>query len=216
MAESDPDPGATRELLLRWHGGDQQAFADLLRRDLPWIGAHVRRRLGAELRQLGETDDFVQEVVVDFLRNGPRLVLSDREQLRAFLARVVENVIVDQHHFHHAARRDVRRAEALPSDSMLELDAGTASGKPSEAAARDEERGWIRIALELLGAEDRQVILMRDWQELGFGQIGERLGLSEAAARMRYVRALPRLAQTVRRLQERQFGELLREGEGGP
>jgi RNA polymerase sigma-70 factor (ECF subfamily) len=214
MPDPESDGSATRELLLRWHGGDQAAFADLLRRDLPWISAQVRRRLGAEMRQLGETDDFVQEVVVDFLRNGPRLLLSDREQLRAFLARVVENVIVDQHHFHHAARRDVRREQALPSDSMLELDAGTAAGRPSEAAAQNEERGWIRIALELLGAEDRQIILMRDWQELGFGQIGERLGLSEAAARMRYVRALPKLAHVVRRLQEQQFGQLLREGEG--
>ena len=107
-----------------------------MRRDLPWIAGHVRRRLWAQLRQLGETDDFVHEVVVDFLRNGPRLVMSDRQQLRAFLARVVENVIVDQHHFHHAARRDVRRDQALPTDSMFELDAGTVSGQPGACPRR--------------------------------------------------------------------------------
>jgi RNA polymerase sigma-70 factor (ECF subfamily) len=212
VPDADPiDPGATRELLLRWHGGDASAIADLLRRDLPWICAQVRQRLGARLRQLGDTDDYVQEVVVDFLRHGPRLLLSDRQQLRAFLARVAANVLVDQHHFHHAQRRDVRRAEPLPSETVLELDAGTAITRPSEAAARNEERAWIRIALELLGAEDRQVIVLRDWQELGFSEIGGQLGLTEAAARMRYVRALPRLAQTVRQLQERRFGDLLQQ-----
>lgn len=214
MPNADPQPPeATRELLLRWHGGDQAAFEELLQRDLPWICAHVRRRLGPELRRRGDTDDFVHEVVVDFLRHGPRLVLDDRRQLRAFLARVVENVLVDQHHFHRAARRDLRRDQPLPDDTVLELDGGSAVARPSEAASRNEERGWIRVALELLGADDRQVILLRDWEELGFGGIGERLGLSEHAARMRYVRALPRLAQAVHELQQRRLGELLARGE---
>jgi RNA polymerase sigma-70 factor, ECF subfamily len=118
-------------------------------------------------------------------------------------------VLVDRHRFHLAACRDARRGASLPTDSCLELDAGATLVRPSEAAAQNEERGWIRIALELLGAEDRQVILLRDWQELGFAAIGARLGLTEAAARMRYVRALPRLARTVQQLQCRRFGDLV-------
>ncbi len=206
------EPAATRDLLQRWHSGEQDALAELLSRDLPWICAHVRKRLGAQLRTLGETDDFAHEVVVDFLRNGPRLLLSDQQQLRAFLARVVENVLADQARFHQAARRDVRRRQPLPSDSVLQLDgAADPVTRPSQAADQNEQRAWIRIALELLGAEDRQVVLLRDWEELGFGEVGERMGLSAAAARMRYVRALPRLAKTVQRLQDRQLQALLRE-----
>ena len=71
------DPGKTVELLNRWHAGDREALAHLLQRDLPWIRAHVSRRLGPLLRQKGETVDYVQDAFVAALQYGPRFVVAD-------------------------------------------------------------------------------------------------------------------------------------------
>ena len=60
----------TPDLLRRWHEGDEAALSRLLERELPWIRQLVHRRLGPLLRRSGETQDFVQEAMVEVLRYG--------------------------------------------------------------------------------------------------------------------------------------------------
>ena len=69
--------------------------------------------------------------------------------------------------------------------------------RPSEAASRREDTEWVRLALELLPAADRDVLRLREWEKLSFEQVGERLGVGANAARMRFARALPKLADKV-------------------
>ena len=89
----------------------------------------------------------------------------------------------------------------LPRDSVLHLDAaGRTVTRPSQHAERAENEQWIRLALELLSPDDRRVIVLRQWEELSFGDIGVQLGIGESGARMRYFRALPKLASAVEEL----------------
>jgi DNA-directed RNA polymerase specialized sigma24 family protein len=55
------------------------------------------------------------------------------------------------------------------------------------------------------------VILLREWHGLGFAEVGSRMGLSENTARMKFQRALPKLAKKVKELREGRVGELVRE-----
>jgi len=64
---------------------------------------------------------------------------------------------------------------------------------PSEARARDELRERMRQTLELLGDRDREILWMRHYDELTFGEAASVLGIKESAATLRYVRALKRL-----------------------
>lgn len=196
---SADQPLETTDLLQRWHAGDARALEELLRRDLPWIEAFVRRRLGPLLRAKAETVDYVQDAVIEVLRYGPRFVCSDRERFRALLARIVENTLRDKHDWHRARRRAAEREAALPSESVLDLDGSAAS--PSRICAQREREQWIRLALELIDPDERQVILLREWEQLSFEEIGRRLGCSEEAARKRFTRALPSLVERVRDLQ---------------
>jgi RNA polymerase sigma-70 factor (ECF subfamily) len=197
----------TRSLLARLHGGDAAALRELLARDLPWIEAQVRRRLGAALRARAETMDFVQEAVVQALKHGPRFVVSDQEQFRALMVRIVENAVRKQHRFHGQQRRDAARQAPLPSQSIVDLDGSR--GSPSVVAARAEHRALVQLALELLDADDRDIVLLRHWDGLPFAEVGVRLGLSEDAARMRFQRALKRLALLVKRIHEGGVGAAL-------
>jgi RNA polymerase sigma factor (sigma-70 family) len=204
------DPSATDVLLRRSHGGDRAALDVLIAANLDWVCERVHDRLGPLLRAKGETQDYVQDVVLDVLRSGPRFVTADQAQFRALLCRIVENVLADHWHGLHAQRRDVSRERPLPSDSVLELDAPSAgTTRPAEAAARAEETEWIRLALELLPAADRQILWLREWSGRAFPDIARELGIAEDAARMRFQRAVPRLAEQLERLRAGRLADAL-------
>jgi RNA polymerase sigma-70 factor (ECF subfamily) len=204
----------TAELLLRWARGDQQAMAELVAQDAPWIERQVRGQLGNHLRQRADTQDIVQETLLTVLRTGPRFVCSDRAHLRALLARMVLNTIRAEADQQTAGKRDVRRevrpGPASGSNSVLHIDGMPgAVTDPGAAAAKAETRDWMRLALELLEPDDRNAILWREYEGVSFAELGQRLGMTEDAARMRFARALPRLARKLKALREGQLGSLL-------
>lgn len=204
-SEADPSD-RTLELLQRWHGGDRNALRELLQRDLEWIRRRVRQRLGGALRQHGETNDFLHDAVLEILDYTPRFLVPSRDSFRRLVARIVENVMRERHEFYGRMRRDRARQAPLPEDSVLCLDprASTRSS-PSQQASRSEEEAWLRLALDLLEPEDRDVIVLREWAGESFGAIGARLGIAENAARMRFSRALGRLADRVEALRRGEF-----------
>ncbi|HMQ23284.1 MAG TPA: sigma factor, partial [Planctomycetota bacterium] len=99
----------TYHLLERWHGGDEQALGVILERDLPWIRKRVEERCGDALRKRVDDEDLVQEAMLEVLRYGPRFLMSDRDQFRGLMVRIIENVIRGQHDFHNALRRELAR-----------------------------------------------------------------------------------------------------------
>lgn len=204
----------TPRLLQQWHRGDQEALAQLVEAHLPWLQAHVDRRLGGFLRERGDAGDYLHDVVLEFLRDGPRFQVRDGEQFRRLLARVAENTLRDRNDWYRAKRRDLGRTQAMPDDSVLDLQSGLAlTSTPSRAASRDEARAWVRLALELLEPEDRKVILEREYEDRAFVDIAAELNMTAAAVRMRWVRAVGRLAQVLRRLRA---GELEAAADGEP
>lgn len=196
-AEAD----ATQELLRRWHAGDPAALPALVEAHLPWLRQHLDRRLGAFLRQREDPEDFVQATVLEFLRDGPRFVVRDGTQFRNLLARVVENTLRDRADWYRAKRRDLARDAPLPSESVLALDPALAtSNTPSRDAARGEMREWVRLGLELLDADDKKLVVAREFDGRSFVDLGAELGMTENAVRMRWVRAVGRLAEVMRTL----------------
>lgn len=192
-----PSRDETLPLLQRLQEGDEEALRELLARDLEWVRELVHRRLGPRLRQHGETQDFVQEAALRALRFGPRFVVSDQRRFRALLARIVENVLCDAADHVGALRRGAGAAQ-MQETVAVPLDHLAASiTSPSQVASRREEQAWLEIALELIDAEDRRLIRLREWDRLEFEEIGLRMALAPDAARMRFHRALGRLARKV-------------------
>lgn len=102
------------------------------------------------------------------------------------------------------------RERPLPSDSVIVLDPPRSSvSTPSQEVQRVEEEAWVRFALEILSPDTRKLIVLREWDRLSFAEIGAQSGVSEAAARMRYHRALLRLAAVVVRLKSGDVGAAL-------
>ena len=64
---------------------------------------------------------------------------------------------------------------------------------PAAAAMRHELEERFRSVLEQLNDEDREILLMRHFEQLTNQEVAQALGLSEPAAGMRHLRALRRL-----------------------
>jgi RNA polymerase sigma factor (sigma-70 family) len=77
--------------------------------------------------------------------------------------------------------------------------------RPSQAADQLEKEAWIRLGIELLDPDDREVIVRRQWEDQSFKTIGRELGLSEEAAWARHKRAVHRLSKKVGELRRGQL-----------
>jgi DNA-directed RNA polymerase specialized sigma24 family protein len=56
------------------------------------------------------------------------------------------------------------------------------------------------LGIELLEAEDRKILLAREYDNRSFVEIGDELGMTSNAVRMRWVRAVGRLAEVMKDL----------------
>lgn len=182
----------------------------IIERHLPWIHAHVRKKLGGFLRSKDESGDFVQEAMVQFLKYGPRIRFSNDNQLRALLCRIVENVICNKHAWLTAQRRTIARERPLPADTVLYLDPPHGTQEtPSQIAQENEDEAWARLALELLEPEEREVIILHFWKDKSFAEIGKILGISKTGASKRYTLAFFHLLEKVEALQSGRIEDAL-------
>ncbi|MEW6744851.1 MAG: sigma-70 family RNA polymerase sigma factor [Planctomycetota bacterium] len=202
------DETPTTDALRQWHGGAESGLESLLRRHLAWLQSHVRDRLGPALRQRAETDDFVQDAFVQFLRYGPHIQVSDDRHFRALMCRIIENALRDRHDWFKARRRAASKERPLPPSTVLVLDPPQKrADSPSQMAIKHEREAWVRLGLELIDPTEREIVISRDWDGCTFEEIAGRLGISYDAARRKYTTALDHLAETVWMLRSGSFPE---------
>jgi RNA polymerase sigma factor (sigma-70 family) len=197
-----PEPvDPTFDLLQRWYEGDRQALGRLLADNLEWIRRYLRRTAPPEVRARFESLDLVQEGALQLLRRGPRFAPCNRAQFRALVAKVLLFTVRDHLDQLHAAKRNAEREQPLPTEGVSRVMArDRAPTLPEAAFSREERRSWVQVGMELLQEPDREVIRLRQFEELPFDEVARRLGLaSEDAARMRFNRALARLTVCIQR-----------------
>lgn len=195
--------------LQQWHSGNRQGLEALIERHLSWIHAQVRKRMGPNLRKKAETCDYVQDAMIQFLQYGPRFIMSDDAAFRALMVQIVENTLRDKNDWFTACRRNIARERPLPPDTVLSLDPPEKqTGTPSRSAERHEREAWIRLGMEFLEPEDREVLVLRQWEKRSLAEIGEHFGTTQKAAWMRHNRALKRLGTIIWELRSGRVAQL--------
>jgi RNA polymerase sigma factor (sigma-70 family) len=211
MVQSD-----TVELLRRWHAGDRGALELLLARHLESLHQFVRGELGGELRQLrrdGDSMDIVQTAAARVLAYVPTFIPENGRQFHRLLRRIVVNDILNRLRSPSVGRREPSR-EGF-GDSVLDLRSPSqTSNDPVRAILKSERfeelRAWARVALEFLSDPlERRLMLLAAVEEWSWKEIGDDLDLAPDAARMRFHRLLPKLANRIRLLSEGRLDELL-------
>jgi RNA polymerase sigma-70 factor (ECF subfamily) len=195
----DPD---TAELLRRVEQGDPTARDALLAPHRDRLRRMVALRLDPRLQARVDPSDVVQDTLAEAAAK-----LNDYARRRPlpfypWLRRLAWEQLVRLHRRHVLARRrSVSREELpptpLPDASAWELASRLAArgSSPSARLRRDELRGRLKHALAGLAENDREVLVLRYLEDLTPGEIAAVLEISEAAVKMRQLRALQRLRE---------------------
>jgi RNA polymerase sigma-70 factor (ECF subfamily) len=201
MTPSHDDDRDEAEQLRRAAEGDQRAWGDLLSAHRARLRRMVALRMDRRLQGRVDPSDVIQEAYIDaaaglsdFVRRGEMPFFL---WLR-WLAGMKLNALHRKHLGCHArdAARDVSIDRgALPQATSAALAAHLlgAQTSPSLAAIRLERKARLQDALEAMDPLDREVLVLRHFEELTNAEAAQTLGIQESAASKRYIRALRRL-----------------------
>ena len=120
-----------------------------------------------------DAEDIVQDAFVKFWRRNHNV------QNRALLYATVRSTALD------LIRRDSRRARR-EREAIADLEQAV----EPEFRTEDESQRALAMAMERLPNEQREVLVMKIWNDLSFAEIGQALGISQNTAASRYRYAL--------------------------
>lgn len=192
-----PNQDETIELLNGAQQGDSAAVNRLLDRHRDSLHRMVACRLNPRVGTRVDASDVVQEALLTASKRLADYLRSPNMPFHAWLRHLARDRLTDAYRRELADKRDIAReqAAALIDNSSLDPLAQTADVQLTPAAMllKKEFAERFRQAVDQLGDDDKEVILMRHAEQLSNSQVAEVLGLSEPAAGMRYLRALRRL-----------------------
>lgn len=197
MTTQQPD---TEELLRQAEQGDSGAREGLLARHRDRLRKMIAWRIDRRLAARVDPSDVVQEVLVEASRKMDRYLRERPLPFYPWLRSLAGEHLVTLHRRHVRSRgRSVLREEPgllnLPDESAAELAARlvTSSTSPTQRALRKEQRERVRQALGQLSERDREVLVLRNLEQLSVADTAQVLGISAGAVKVRHLRALERL-----------------------
>jgi RNA polymerase sigma-70 factor (ECF subfamily) len=181
----------TVELLLRARQGDQSAIELLFARHLGPLRRFAQGRLPGWARDLTDTDDLVQDALLQTLKRLDGFESRHAGALQAYLRQAVMNRLRDE------LRRQARSPHRVDlADEALSDGSRIANAVGAEVMATYDE------ALGRLKPEDREAVIGRVELGLSYGELALALEKPTAdAARKAAQRALVRLAREMQREQ---------------
>ena len=175
MTITEPEGSADAELLKRHlTGTEPDAFAQLVRRHLPMVLGAARRQTDGDA---AAAEDIAQEVFVRLAQQARQL--THHSCLAGWCFVTTRNVsLTHQRSLTRRQHRELLAAMTPHPDSVIDW---------------NEISPLLDQAITELPEADREAVLWRYFQQRTHAEIGNRLGVSANAARMRVDRALDRL-----------------------
>jgi RNA polymerase sigma-70 factor, ECF subfamily len=158
-------------------------------------------RLDPAVARRVDASDIVQDVLVEANQRLTEYLKKPDMPFHLWLRHLAQDRIIDTHRRHRLAqRRSVDREQqiarpAWADESSVSLIAQLIDTErtPTSEAIRLELQRRLNAAIDQLSDDDREIILMRHHEGLSNQDVAHALQLTEAAASMRYLRALRRL-----------------------
>jgi RNA polymerase sigma-70 factor (ECF subfamily) len=196
-----PEQPQTDELLAGVSRGEAEAVERLLTAHREPLRRMIGLRLDPALAARVDASDIVQDVLLEAHRRLQDYLKNPVMPFHLWLRHIAKDHIIDAHRRHRQAqRRSLDREQpivpaVLANHSSYELAGQLLDPEltPASEAMRRELQRRLDAAIAELDEDDREIILMRHREQLSNQEVAHSLGLSEAAASMRYLRAVRRL-----------------------
>jgi RNA polymerase sigma-70 factor (ECF subfamily) len=157
------------QLVLAFQGGSREAFEELFERYREPVYRFFRRRLDHP----GRAEELAQECFLALLQNAARY--EPRTSFRSYLYGIAMNLVFAER---RKAGREVSENERL--DERLDR---------SEGKATTDAGIWVRDALENLPKDEREILMLREYEQLSYEEIGGLMRLPVNTVRSRLFRA---------------------------
>jgi RNA polymerase sigma-70 factor (ECF subfamily) len=161
-------PSSDEQLMLAFSKGSAEAFSELFGRYKQPLFGFFRRRVA----DAAQAEELTQETFLAVLRASSRY--EPRALFRTYLYAIGFKIL-----------RAHRRKMAFRATF---LGAAASYGEPEAKNTTDAEV-LLRQAVGKLGCTDREILMLREFEELSYGEIGELLGLPVNTVRSRLFRA---------------------------
>ena len=194
--ETNGSLDSTIHLLLRARSGDQAAIEQLFVRHREPLRRWARGRLPQWARQLSDTDDLVQDALLQTFKRIEDFDPRGPGALQAYLRQVVFNRVRDE------LRRRGRVPPSIDLNSAAEAGDLMIDGRdsPLDQAIGRENLQHYQEALARLEPDQREAIVGRIERGYTYLELAEVMGKPTAeAARKATQRAVIRLAEEMRR-----------------
>jgi len=181
------NPESSLDLLARVRAGDTSALDALIAHYRPRLVRWASGRLPPHARDLAETQDLVQETLIQAFRKIGQIEIRGEGALQAYLRQVLLN----------ALRMELRRVRRRPVGSELESGVESSDPSPLEQAVSAEAIERYEQALQTLRPGDRELIIAH--VEFGFShqELSTAFGKPSAnAARMAASKSAPSASMT--------------------
>ena len=189
------------ELLTQAAAGGETALTQLFTRYRKRLRQMIRLRLDRRLYGRLDPSDVLQEAYLDVARRFPEYAAAPPVPFYVWLRALTGQRLIDLHRQHLGAKmRDAGQEVslyrgALPQASSVSLAQQLLAGltSPTQAAVRAEMQLQLQEALNSMDPVDREVVVLRHFEELNNVETAAVLGIEPSAASKRYLRAIRRL-----------------------
>ena len=210
-----PPPGQVPDLVARAAAGDRDSVAELLERYRGRLRRMVALRLDPRLQGRVDASDVIQEGYLEALSRLGEFIAEPSVPFYIWLRFLVGQRVQEQHRRHLGTPgRDVGREVSIYRGAMPGASTGALAARllgkltsPSQAALRAERKLRLREALDRMDELDREILVLRHYEQMTNGDAAAALGLDKSAASKRYTRALVRLKDILSDLPGASLGE---------
>ena len=201
------DSGFNDELIGRLRSGEEHAFVELFSLHRSRLKRLLEFRMDRRLRGREDASDILQEVYIDAHQRMRHYLKRPKLSFYVWLRQLTTQRLIDVHRRHlKAERRDVKQEVVINRTALTATSASMAVqlasylASPSQIAMHAELVTQIEKALGEMDEIDREVIALRHFEELRNSEVAEVLGIKDAAASNRYMRALTRLREVLQEI----------------
>ncbi len=165
----------------------------------------INLRLDPAIARRVDASDIVQDVLIEANQRLVDYLKQPNMPFHLWLRHLAQDRIIDTHRRHRLAqRRSVDREQAIArpgwtDESSVSLVAQLVNTErtPASEAIQHELQRKLSTAIDQLDDADREIVLMRHHEALSNQEVAKALDLTEAAASMRYLRALRKLREVL-------------------
>ena len=196
-----PEQSMTQNLLANARQGDRAAVNRLLERHRVSLTKLIQLRLDRKIARRVDASDVVQDVLMEANTRLQDYLTDPKMPFHLWLRQLAQDRMIDVYRRHRGAqRRSLDREQSIAAPQFSDQSGFDLMGQladheltPAAASIRKELEARFVLALDQLEDEDREIVLMRHFEQLGNSEVADALGLSAAAAGMRHLRALRKL-----------------------